>query len=207
MIAGIDISHYQLMNGVNFQETKSAGDEFVIFKCTDFNMPGWNGVDKYFLDGVKAAKDAGLLVGAYHWFRVDSKYGVMEQAHLFHSIASKVQLDLPPVLDVEEKGTPRMLLSARLKALVWLVEDLFQRKPMIYTGPAIWKYNYAVNCDWVADYPLWIANYKVSKPIVPLPWTDWNIWQYSNAGIGHGVKRGAVDLNWVNGDLAKLRSL
>ena len=46
----------------------------------------------------------------------------------------------------------------------------------------------------MAEYPLWIANWGVSKPGIPGKWTSYVYWQYSDAGSVSGIN-GRVDLD------------
>jgi len=55
------------------------------------------------------------------------------------------------------------------------------------------------------DYPLWVANYGVSKPKLPASWERYVIWQYSEAGSVPGIKK-TVDLNALAGTFADLKS-
>ncbi len=207
MITGCDISHWQGKR-IDFDKMKSAGAEFVFIKATDFKVRG--GVDENFYHNVENAKEAELLVGAYHWWLSDSKFGVTEQAALFHSVVGDL-CDLPPVLDVEVGGNPKELWTARLFAMIYQVEDYFNRVPIIYTSNGIWKNN-AINYEWAKDYPLWLAQYKVSVPSVPAPWINWNFWQYTASGNGEqfGINKyegKVVDLNLFNGSLKDLKAL
>jgi len=207
MIQGCDISHWQGKR-IDFNKMKAAGADFVVIKATDFNMK--TGVDDCFLLNAVKAKEAGLLVGAYHWWLPESKYGVIEQAALFYSVVGDI-CDLPPVLDVEVGGNPKSLWTARLYAMCRHVENYFKRRPIIYTSNYIWKGN-SINYGWAKNYPLWIAHYKVDKPTIPLPWDKWAIWQYSCVGPGqtYGINiydGKAVDLNYFNGTLAELKAL
>jgi len=119
--------------------------------------------------------------------------------------------DMPPVLDLEwpphfekEKGTSKILdrwtqwavdgkfiAEWGLRCLAEL-ERLFGRVPILYTYPSFWQSlgDAGKSLEW-SRYPLWIANYTHSsdwlppteaKPIVPAPWKDWAIWQFSAEG-------------------------
>jgi GH25 family lysozyme M1 (1,4-beta-N-acetylmuramidase) len=62
----------------------------------------------------------------------------------------------------------------------------------------------AANQNYFKQYALWIANYGVSKPMIPAPWKDgeWLLWQYTDKGDGlqYGVETLNVDMNYFNGD-------
>lgn len=119
--------------------------------------------------------------------------------------------DLPPALDLEwpphferEKGTSRILdrwtqwNTSASQIVAWALEclaemeRLWSRVPMIYTYPDFWhSLGEAGRDPAFAKYPLWIANYthlaewlppQDARPIVPAPWTDWSVWQFSADG-------------------------
>jgi lysozyme len=121
--------------------------------------------------------------------------------------------DLPPVLDIEwpphfekDKGTSKILdrwtkwnvdgasIVAWSLACLAELERLFGRTPIVYTYPHFWaSLGEAGKNPAFAKYPLWIANYthlkdwmppEGAKPIVPAPWTDWTLWQFSADGSG-----------------------
>ncbi|HEV3471189.1 MAG TPA: GH25 family lysozyme, partial [Pyrinomonadaceae bacterium] len=92
-LLGIDVSHYQ--GGVNWEAVKAAGCAFAFAKATE----GAGVTDPFFHANWAGMKAAGLLRGAYHFFR-PAQDAAQQAAHFL----STVQLqpgDLPPVLDVE----------------------------------------------------------------------------------------------------------
>lgn len=207
MIIGCDISHWDGKR-IDFNKMKSAGAKYVIIKATDF---AWkSGVDDTFFLNIEKAKLAGLLVGAYHWWKPDNKFGVEEQAGLFHSVVGDI-CDLPPTLDVEVAGTNRALWTSQLFAMVRQVEEYFHRKPIIYTSNYVWKSN-SINYDWAKKYPLWIAHYQVKNPTIPAPWDNWTMWQFSATensekfGINSNDAK-VIDVNYFNGSLEELKLL
>jgi lysozyme len=119
--------------------------------------------------------------------------------------------DLPPVLDIEwpphfekEKGTSKIInrwtqwnvtadyIAAWSLACLAELERLFKRTPIVYTYPHFWQsLGAAGKTAAFAKYPLWIANYTHltdwmpppdATPIVPAPWSDWTLWQFSADG-------------------------
>lgn len=191
MNKGIDISHH---NGVlDFHKIKAAQVDFVFMKCTE----GAFMKDPFFKSNYKEAKKAGLLVGAYHFFR--ASISAKGQAENFLSVIKDLDLDLPPVFDWEI--TDKQSSDTQWKgALTWLdtVEIATKRVPIIYTGPAF--FNSIGNPKEFKRYPLWIAHYA-DKPKVPKPWTDWAIHQFTDQGEIDGLHC-KFDFNYC--DLTKL---
>jgi lysozyme len=63
---------------------------------------------------------------------------------------------------------------------------------LVYSYPAFIR---AGNCAGMDAWHLWIANYLVSQPEVPAPWSSWAFWQDGDSPI---------DTDRYNGDLASL---
>ena len=88
-------------------------------------------------------------------------------------------------------------------ALKWLdiVEKAVGQKPFIYTTASF--FSQIGNPKGFEDYPLWVAEYGVSKPRLPNGWTLYTIWQHSQSGQVHGIS-GNVDLDSFNGPQSTL---
>ncbi len=96
---GIDVSHHQ--GNVNWHAVAEAGVSFAFVKATD----GDTFVDPQFSTNWTGIKDAGIMRGAYHFFRparpVDSQV-----ENFVRTIRETGDGDLPSVLDLEEAPTP-----------------------------------------------------------------------------------------------------
>lgn len=86
-------------------------------------------------------------------------------------------------------------------AQVWQFCNEIGPECVIYTSAGLWT---AAVGDrrWGSKHPLWVANWDVERPSLPLEWKDWAIWQYSSKGNGWGSAFGAVgskdiDLNYA----------
>jgi lysozyme len=64
---------------------------------------------------------------------------------------------------------------------------------LVYTFPAFAD---AGNCATLGDWDLFIANWGVERPDVPLPWREWRFWQYAGGNT--------VDHDMWNGTLAAM---
>lgn len=204
-VLGTDISHWEdnpsTPQRIDYKKMKSAGAEFCIFKATQ----GSKFVDVVFKEDWNRAKEAGLVLGAYH-FLDWSADGDKQADHFIKTIGNR-KLDFPPVVDYEfrtDSLTPKQMMD-ELWGFVYRIESVMGIVPMIYTGPSFWK-TYGSTASIWASYPLWIANYEVTKPIIPAPWTEYTIWQYTPSGNGstYGVEALGIDLNYFNGDLNDL---
>lgn len=189
-VKGIDLSAH---NGtVDFHRVAADTVTFVMLKATE----GTDFCDANFSASYAAAKEAGLLVGAYHFFRFNSP-GAVQAMHFLESVEGR-PLDFPLAVDVEKWGNPAAYdpdsVRARLHDMIATLRAHGHR-PMIYTN----KHGYeAFIKDDFADLPLWICSLSVT-PSMP----RWHLWQHSHRGTVKGVDT-KVDINTFNGDLPSL---
>jgi GH25 family lysozyme M1 (1,4-beta-N-acetylmuramidase) len=88
---GLDISHHQDL-GLNLAQCRREGIEFVFLKSSE----GASFVDSAFKGRLAEARNAGLLVGAYHYVRSNAS-----AAAQVANVASVVPRDVPVIPDVE----------------------------------------------------------------------------------------------------------
>lgn len=206
-VPGIDVSYWDA--GIDWPKVRAAGQRFVFVKATEGDFYA----DPTFDDNWAGAKSAGLLRGAYHFFRcnVDPK----KQAEKFIDYVRSVNDngELPPVLDLETNdGQTKDKVVARAKTWLDLVEAEFGKKPVIYSGQYFLQDYFSVAGGgppaWAKDYPLWLAQYPNSyspgmQPYLPKGWFKWTFWQYSDKGQVNGINAN-VDMNLFNGTLEEL---
>jgi len=211
-VQGIDVSHHQ--GTVNWAKVAADNIAFVFLKATE----GKTFKDKTFASHVKAAKAAGLMVGAYHFLLAGSAdAAVLEARHFVNTVNDAYgtdKLDFPLVMDYE--NNPNNLSNAGInqvsKAFLAEVERLTGRKPIIYTGNSFGDIFDASH----SAYDVWMARYAASMPPTDnKAWKEWDFWQYSDGQVGgtrpNGSRRvngigGPVDLNEFNGTLAQLKA-
>lgn len=206
-VPGIDVSYWD--SGIDWPKVRATGQRFMFAKATEGDFYA----DPTFAANWSGAKAAGLLRGAYHFFRcnVDPK----KQASKFIDYVKSVKDDgeLPPVLDLETPdGQTKDKIIARAKTWLDLVEAAFGKKPIIYSGQYFLQ-DYLSEAGggppvWAKDYPLWLAQYpnnyvEGSQPFLPRGWFKWTFWQYSEKGSVNGINA-SVDLNLFNGSLEEL---
>ncbi|WP_226001916.1 GH25 family lysozyme [Paenibacillus sp. BJ-4] len=197
---GIDVSHYN--GNIDWQQVAAAGKTFAFIKATE----GTKYQDNQFLVNVQGARDANILVGAYHFLNATTTDGARQEAANFARAIDSAggRLDLPPVLDYE--NNPKGLTSAQISevahAFLDEMEKLTGRQPIVYTGNV-----FASKFDpTFSMYKLWVARYSTTqKPTAVPAWNSWWAWQYSSTGSVPGIN-GAVDLDEYNGTIDELRS-
>lgn len=195
-LLGIDVSDFQ--GRVDWQTVAKSGVVFAFAKATE----GATFVADTFATNWAGMKTAGLVRGAYHFFRPTKD--PIAQANLFLRTAKTAIGDLPPVLDVEvSDGVSASELNRRVAQWLKVVETATKRQAIIYTSLGFWEAGLN-NSDAFRGHPLWIAQYGVNAPELPGNWSQWTFWQYSDTGRVAGVA-GGVDVNRFNGPLASLR--
>ena len=153
--------------------------------------------DSRFSSNYDSAKDNGLAVGAYHFFRFDVD-GTLQARNFVETIGDR-DFDLPLVIDVEEHGNPYVFLRSKVvRQLRDMVDELtaLEYRVMIYTNKDGYYKFIKDNFD---DYPLWLCSLNRR------PELDWTIWQYSHWGVVDGIQ-GDVDLNRFYGNLEQWKN-
>ena len=188
-IQGIDVSSHN--GSIDFSRVAANGISFVYAKASE----GTQFRDPKFSYNITAAHKAGLIVGAYHFFRKD-KPG-KEQARNFIDAVRNVHLDMPLVIDVEDWGNSSFSnhdevirnLSDMIKALQ--ADDY---RLMIYTNKDGYrKYLH----EHFPDLPLWLCAFTHPKKLQKS--YSYVIHQFSHWGSVDGIE-GEVDLNIFCGD-------
>ncbi len=201
-VQGIDVSHWQ--GSIDWNRVKASGQQFAFIKATE----GKSYRDKQFLNNVKGARAAGLLVGAYHFVNAvnvaDAKLEAANFVGRLQEAGGAERFELPPVMDYENNPSNLNKSTINAVALAFLqeVERLSGRKPIVYTGNAFAQnFTSALN-----RYDLWIARYSNTRVPDDAPaWKEWNFWQYTDSGQVGGIN-GGVDLNVYNGTLDELKT-
>lgn len=201
-IWGFDVSDYQ---GVfDMQAAKDAGFDFVIIKATEGN----NWKSKYFAGNLQRARDAQLLLAAYHYQR--GSHSAQSQAD---NIASMVPKDVGVIPDVEANGGDLDLTDAIMSR----VTALGYRHPLSYIPKWYWQ---QIGSPSMRNRKgLWQSHYPDNKGGTPqqiytrVPSSYWNpfgeqeikILQFSSASTVAG--RTPIDADAFRGSLSDLAAL
>ncbi|MCW5716163.1 MAG: glycoside hydrolase family 25 protein [Bauldia sp.] len=192
-VRGIDVSHHQ--GEIDWARVAADDVAFVFMKATE----GGDHRDREFARNLDGALEAGLAVGAYHFFTF-CRPGA-DQAANFLATVPDGMTTLPPVVDLEYGGNcdrrpTGAELRAELDAFLAPVESRFGREVLYYATEAF----LADYGDAIAERPLWRRS---------IAWepgnADWVVWQYHNAGTVDGVA-GPVDLNVLKKGISSLSS-
>ncbi|MBN8214710.1 MAG: glycoside hydrolase family 25 protein [Xanthomonadales bacterium] len=182
-IRGIDVSHHQ----GSIDWSKVAGDDvaFAYLKATE----GGDHRDRAFARNWREARDAGIAVGAYHFFTF-CRPGA-DQAANFLAVVPVAADALPPAVDLEFGGncgrTPDGATMRReLDAFLAPVERAHGKPALLYVTP-----------EFLDAYRKQLparALWRRSILRKPDGAASWHVWQYHNRGIVDGIA-GPVDLN------------
>jgi lysozyme len=200
-IQGADVSSYQAtIDWANI--AADGGLSFAIAKATE----GLTVHDSEFAANWSGMKSNHIIRGAYHFFH--SQDDGAAQADVFLAQVGTLEADdLPPFLDWEatDTGTTSAQAIQRAQAFIDEIYVKTGRTTVIYTYPSFWAG--LGNTSQFASYPVWFANYGVTCPNIPSPWTGWVFWQYSSSGTVPGMNcTGACDVDEFNGTLADLQT-
>jgi lysozyme len=195
-VEGVDVSYYE--PNIDFAALKKGGIDFAFIRVSD----GATFIDPEFSKSWAAAKQAGVLRGAYQFFR-PAQDPIKQADALLNEMGPLDADDLSPVLDVEVTGgVGASTIVARIGQWVAHVKAQTGRTPIIYTSPGFWSGlgTHAEGAD-----TLWVANWGVSCPSVPSSWKTWTFWQYTDSGHVAGIAN-KVDRNRFNGTLVDLKA-
>ena len=198
-ILGIDVSANNATNPIDCSKIPKDKVRFAIIKATE----GATFEDAWFDRHCTSARAQGFVCGAYHFYR-SNRNGKQQAENIIQHIFTDGRFgkgDLPVAIDVEElkSVTTPASIKAFLKELTVcasMAEDKMGAKPLIYTAGYVWKA--LGNPSDFIDYPVWIANPSAATPVLPKPFTQYAVWQYSFKGVIPGIT-GPVDLDRFNG--------
>lgn len=184
---GIDVSHWE--GRINFHRVKEAGIRIVYIKATQ----GRDIVDPEFERNYRDADREGLLVGFYHYVTARNPEQARQEAAFFYEKIRDKRQRVRPAMDFEEFGNLkhqeiRDISIHFLKEL----ERSFGHRPATYSDAS--NASGVFDDDRLREYPLWIAQYGVSKPDMENVWRHWSGWQYTDSGHVRGIA-GKVDRN------------
>ncbi|MCC6190788.1 MAG: glycoside hydrolase family 25 protein [Anaerolineales bacterium] len=199
---GIDVSRHNWP--VDFAAARTAGKRFAYIRAS-MGLPGgeYSGRDDKFGLHRQAARAAGLLDGAYHYFVWNLDGGL--QADHFHKTVGGDPGALPPVVDVEprESDTPAVVDRARstlhLVGFINRLQALSGKAPVLYTSANAWA-RMTTEPEWIRNYLLWVADYASPLELPAQAAFAW-MHQYRVAEAGElDWHPGRLDLDRYTGD-------
>lgn len=204
---GIDISKHNIIR--SFPALRAEGIEFCIVRA------GYGtSVDPKFAAHIKAAKDCGMLVGAYWFCYARDTVEARCEAEVCANTLNGYKLDLPVFYDFEydaERYAAKTQVKYTTKSRTDIIEtfctEITRRgyKAGVYTNPDYWLYR--LNADRLSKYALWIAFYKskdgkatfdtVLPTDLPPAFSNAMLWQFGMCKMPKAV--GYVDIDYGYG--------
>ena len=183
---GIDVSKWN--DVIDFEKVKSCGIDFAIIRAGF----GISGIDPCFRRNYKAAKNAGLHVGAYWYSYAKTKAELQNEIFAFLNAINGMQFEMPVYWDIEEK---------------WVINNINYVIPTVctalenagyfagyYTSASV---NLSVSDENKKRYTSWIAHWgKKAGTYKPMH-------QYSSTGEISGIN-GDVDLDYCTSDFPSI---
>jgi GH25 family lysozyme M1 (1,4-beta-N-acetylmuramidase) len=173
----VDVYHGDSVT--SFHEARVAGVLGVIHKATT----GGTGRDDQYRNRRKAAVDAGLLWGAYHW---GTGAAADDQATNFLEWADPDERTLV-ALDFELWPGNQMTLE-RAREFLQIVGAKLKRKPVIYSGSTIKSALGTTRDEFFGSHRLWLAQYG-PVPQVQASWASYWLWQFTEGKAGDPRRR------------------
>lgn len=189
-IQGFDVSHHQ--GKINWRKISPENYHFVYLKATE----GGDFKDRLFQNNWLSAREQGLHVGAYHFYRL-CREGKIQADNFIASVPNKSDA-LPPVIDLEyDNACINQFSKEQLLAEIQVMHDQLQqhygKQPIFYTSKNFYN---IVLMDEFKNTPIWIREYQDQPTLKDQrPWT---FWQYTAKGKINGIEK-AVDLNVFSG--------
>lgn len=197
-MTGIDISAHNTVS--DWAAVKADGIDFVMLRV------GYRGYgvgtgklykDDRFKQYYRAAKEAGLLVGAYFFSQAITEEEAVEEAILTAEMLEGCELDFPVAYDWEmifhdkdgarTDNVPVDTLTDSVLAFCQNVES-FGYQTMVYQNKRTTLFK--LDLPRIKDIPFWLAEYGDGPTYV----YNYDMWQYSCNGTVAGID-GNVDMN------------
>ena len=197
MLNGIDVASWQ--GGIDLKQVPG---DFVLIKVSE----GRGYRNPALAAQFASAKQAGRLLGLYHFARVGDP---SEQARYFVKTAKPYLPKAVLALDWENTGREKTIQQGSTWVKRWLdeVERLSGKRALVYMSLAV-EHAY----DWrqvAAHHGLWVAQYNHFRPVEGYQprklygqlkyWSRYTIFQYSSTGRLPGWRKD-LDLNTFNGN-------
>jgi len=198
----IDISYWQPPSEITYDLLAGSISGVILRACYA------TGKDTRFEQHYNEFARRGIPIGAYHY--IVGNVSALGQAEAFRDAVAGKILQLGLWADVEDIRPGTALTRQHVVDYMTITEGLLGTLD-IYTSRAMWAAIMGTGSHPYGSRKLWVANYKVAAPALPVGWTSWWLWQYSSRGDLPGYS-GNLDVNhfwgtdadyaeWVGGEV------
>ena len=210
-VLGLDCSRYQ--KDITWSLAKAAGIQFAFIKVTE----GQTGSETDIYN-VKAriadAQKNNIKVGYYHFARPgDIASPEQDALNEVQNILKHINLlptaDLPLSLDVEAYANS-VVWDNKVDHMNRFITTFIQKLNEKNIRVILYSYKSFLDTNSTPIFgtnPLWTAAYlnnpEINLPLIPLGWTEWKIWQFTEQGQINGYN-GNIDLDIMKKDYYNL---
>jgi GH25 family lysozyme M1 (1,4-beta-N-acetylmuramidase) len=194
-VQGVDVSHFE--GDIDWRQLGGGALQFAYMKATQASTFK----DEKFEKNWSAAREAGLIPGAYHVFSFCKP--AQEQFNLINGVVPKDNAALPIAIDIEWVHGPAIrgeeackdipTVKKSLRELAQLLRTAYGKKPVLHGFTS--TFADLIDQDFVNA--IWLQDFRKtggqSGPAL-LGSNAWSIWQYSSKAIIPGIKT-PVDVN------------
>ncbi len=183
-VRGVDASHHQ--GAIDWVRVRRDRISFAYLKATE----GSSFTDPRFVVHARAAKQAGLRVGGYHYFTLCSP-GAPQAEHFVDVLEEAGASSLPPAIDLELLGNcsdppARDALLREVRDFIDVVERRTGQRIVVYAYP---DFESRYRIATVLERQQWVRRIGSTPPD-----RDWWIWQRDDRATIDGIT-GPADLN------------
>lgn len=191
----VDLSSHQAPGRVDWAAMRSSGVRHVYLRAVEGKDP-----DAAYKAHRYSARQAGLLVGAYTFWRPRHSFALLVDCFLdFAGARAGADWDLPPVVDLESEDATDQLAPDALEHHVnsGMVELRLRTgvDPLLYVGP-----NYVEThlpaAHQLGRWGLWCAAYT-DRLLLPRGWSSAVAWQWTGSGSVPGYPGPADRSVWM----------
>jgi GH25 family lysozyme M1 (1,4-beta-N-acetylmuramidase) len=213
-LRGLDFSHWQKDENIDFVMLKDNDIDFVILKVTE----GTGFIDNTFKSKFEAALAAGLIVMPYHFFR--GNYGGAAQAK--HCIDTLIELgffaaiEYVPIIWADVETSDGVSITTRRNRLLAFLQTIESNgyQGGVYSSPYYWN-SLIGYVAWIANYWQWDAHWAdINYPTLPTGWSKEKciVWQNGIHPAHYWVEEvigatGNVDHNYFFGTIERLKEI
>lgn len=181
----IDISYWQPPSEITYDLLAGSISGVILRACYA------TGKDTRFEQHYNEFARRGIPIGAYHY--IVGNVSALGQAEAFRDAVAGKILQLGLWADVEDIRDGTALTRQHVVDYMTITEGLLGTLD-IYTSRAMWAAIMGTGSHPYGSRKLWVANYKVAAPALPVGWTSWWLWQYASDGDLPGYV-GNLDMN------------
>lgn len=192
---GIDVSEHQ--GAIDWQKVAGDGIDFAIIRVgyRGYSAGALN-TDKYFLDNIRGATEAGLDVGVYFFSQAVNVEEAVEEAEYVLAAIKDFDISYPVVFDWEplsySGSRTRVYDGETVTDCAVAFSTRIQQegyRAMVYYNKSMAYLK--LGLDRLEDFEIWFAQYSTAYPTYIY---HYDMWQYGSSGSVNGIS-GRVDMN------------